>query len=101
MGALSEEISPARSSDLSCLPPVFVTTGACECLRDSQFELVQRLKAAGTSVESHVYPDMPHAFVLANFAATETCPAPEDAVSRAAAFVREPTRVERGSPGEV
>ncbi|CAE8638810.1 unnamed protein product, partial [Polarella glacialis] len=65
--ASSQEVSPARATSLAGLPRTLVTIGAGETLRDSQLELVERLRQEKCQVESEVFPDMPHAFVLAHF----------------------------------
>jgi acetyl esterase/lipase len=85
--ASSQEVSPALAKDFRGLPKILITTGACETLRDSQLRLVRRLADDGVPVDHELYPDMPHAFALVNFAASSTCTAPSDVIDRAAAFV--------------
>jgi len=94
-------VSPGRSAALDGLPPTFVVTGACETLRDSQLHLVSRLLAAKVDVDSIVYPDMPHAFPLANIAATQGCPAPSEAIDQAAQFCRRAWGEQPLSPREL
>jgi len=87
--ARSEDVSPALARDLSGLPPVLVTTGSCETLRDSQLALVERLEKASVQVQSELLKDMPHAVGLANFAASAKCTGPMDVVDRYARFLDE------------
>jgi acetyl esterase/lipase len=48
--------APARSDDLSGLPPTYVDVGDLDLLRDEAIEFARRLSQAGVPVELHVYP---------------------------------------------
>ena len=54
--------APARSTDLSGLPPTFIDTGELDIFRDECVEYARRIAATGTSVELHVHPGCPHGF---------------------------------------
>lgn len=60
----SDEVSPyaaaARASDLSGLPPAFVTVGMLDLFRDENIDYAQRLMAAGVPTALQVYPGMYH-----------------------------------------
>ena len=60
----TERVSPyaaaARATDLSGLPPAFVTVGARDLFRDEAIDYARRLMAAGVSTELTVYPGMNH-----------------------------------------
>jgi acetyl esterase/lipase len=51
--------------DLSDLPPLLIHVGADECLRDDSTRLAEKARAAGVTVESKVWPVVPHAWQLA------------------------------------
>ena len=59
-----DRVSPyaaaARATDLSGLPPAFVTVGARDLFRDEAIDYAQRLMAAGVPTELAVYPGMNH-----------------------------------------
>jgi len=63
----SEGVSPyaaaARAETLKGLPPVFMATGALDLFTEENLIYAQRLMADGVSVELHVYPGAPHAFM--------------------------------------
>lgn len=57
------EVSPyaaARATDLSNLPPAFITVGAMDLFRDENIEYARRLLAAGVPTELQVYPGCFH-----------------------------------------
>ena len=62
--------APARATDLSGLPPTFVSVGAADGFRDENVEYALRLNQAGVPAELHVYPGACHGFnVIARDAA--------------------------------
>lgn len=62
-GKSFEEVSPTHM-DLTGLPPLFVTVGECECLRDQIESFVVKARAAGIFVDFHVARDMVHVYPL-------------------------------------
>jgi acetyl esterase/lipase len=56
--------APARATDLSGLPPAFVSVGAVDGFRDEDVDYALRLSQAGVSTELHVYPGACHGFNL-------------------------------------
>lgn len=56
--------APSRATDLSGLPPAFVTVGTLDGFVDEDIEYAQRLNRAGVPVELHVHPGAPHGFEL-------------------------------------
>ncbi|MDT4943265.1 MAG: hypothetical protein QOJ34_3354, partial [Pseudonocardiales bacterium] len=70
---ISPYAAPARAADLRGLPPTFIAVGANDITRDENIAFAERLTAALTSVDLHVYDGAPHAFELL---------APDAAVSR-------------------
>jgi acetyl esterase/lipase len=58
----------ARATDLSGLPPTFVSVGGADGFRDEVVDFAQRLMHAGTPTELHVYAGAPHG--VAMFAGT-------------------------------
>ncbi len=65
------DVSPyaaaARATDLSGLPPTFISTGALDLFVEEDMEYARRLIRAGVPVEMHVYAGAYHAFdVLTN-----------------------------------
>jgi acetyl esterase/lipase len=60
----TENVSPyaaaARATDLTGLPPAFVTVGALDLFRDENINYAQRLMATGAPTDLHVYPGMFH-----------------------------------------
>ena len=65
----------ARATDLSGLPPAFVSVGAVDGFRDEDIDYALRLNQAGVPTELHVYPGAPHGYAIA----------PESAVARQSA----------------
>jgi acetyl esterase/lipase len=57
--------APARATDLSGLPPAFVSVGAVDGFRDEDVDYALRLNQAGVPTELHVYPGACHGFHLA------------------------------------
>ncbi|VUC34211.1 unnamed protein product [Clonostachys rosea] len=61
-----ERVSPyaavVRTTDLSNLPPAYVTVGAAEIFRDENMAYAQKLFAAGVPTELHVWPGGYHCF---------------------------------------
>jgi acetyl esterase/lipase len=53
---------PARATDLTGLPPAFITVGNLDGLLDEDVEYAQRLIAAGVPTDLHVFAGAPHAF---------------------------------------
>jgi acetyl esterase/lipase len=51
---------PARTADLSGLPPTFISVGALDLFLDEDIEYASRLMRAGVPTELHVYPGAPH-----------------------------------------
>jgi acetyl esterase/lipase len=62
----SPDVSPyaaaARATDLSRLPPTFISTGALDLFIEEDMEYARRLMRHGVPVELHVYPGAYHAF---------------------------------------
>lgn len=54
--------APARVTDLTGLPSTYLDVGELDIFRAEDVDYAARLAAAGTSVELHVYPSVPHAF---------------------------------------
>jgi acetyl esterase/lipase len=54
--------APARSTDLSRLPPALVSVGAADGFRDEDIDYATRLNQAGVPTELHVYPGACHGF---------------------------------------
>ena len=54
--------APARATDLSGLPPTFVSVGAVDGFCDEDVDYALRLNRAGVPTELHVYPGACHGF---------------------------------------
>src|SRR5215469_15934923 len=52
-------------ADLSGLPPLLIHVGADECLRDDYTRAAEKARAARVTVESKIWPVVPHAWQLA------------------------------------
>jgi acetyl esterase/lipase len=57
--------APARATDLSGLPPAFVSVGAVDGFLDEDVDYALRLNQAGVPTELHVYPGACHGYQLA------------------------------------
>ncbi len=55
---------PARSADLSGLPPSYISVGTADGFRDEDIDYAVRLNQAGVPTELHVYPGAPHGYQL-------------------------------------
>src|SRR4029450_11898020 len=71
-------VCPLRA-DLHGLPPAFVAIAECDILADQNRLMVDRLRAAGVEVESHVYPGATHSFLEAMSISALAARALEDA----------------------
>jgi acetyl esterase/lipase len=63
--AVPATAAPARSTDLSGLPPAFVSVGSVDGFRDEAVDYATRLNQAGVPCELHVYAGAPHGYHLA------------------------------------
>jgi acetyl esterase/lipase len=71
---LSPYAVPARSEDLSNLPPTYIWVGALDLLVDEALTYAQRLIYAGVPTELHVYPGVTHGnIVLAEAPSSKVC----------------------------
>jgi acetyl esterase/lipase len=57
--------APARATDLSGLPPAFVSVGTVDGFRDEDITYAMRLNQAGVPTELHVYPGACHGYQMA------------------------------------
>jgi acetyl esterase/lipase len=57
--------APARATDLSGLPPAFVSVGAVDGFVDEDVDYALRLIRAGVPTELHVYPGACHGYQIA------------------------------------
>ncbi|MDY0406920.1 alpha/beta hydrolase [Virgibacillus sp. 179-BFC.A HS] len=64
-GEVSPYAAPARSTDLSGLPPTYTCVGDLDPFRDETIDYVARLRQAGVPVEFHLYPGCFHGFEFA------------------------------------
>ncbi|HUC00503.1 MAG TPA: alpha/beta hydrolase, partial [Solirubrobacterales bacterium] len=60
--AVEPAAAPARSTDLSGLPPTWIDVGELDSLRDESVEYALRLMQAGIATDLHVYPAVFHAW---------------------------------------
>ncbi|ANS73232.1 lipase [Paenibacillus yonginensis] len=59
---ISPYAAPARTADLSGLPPTYTCVGELDPFRDETIDYVSRLTQAGVPVEFHLYPGCFHGF---------------------------------------
>lgn len=59
---ISPYCAPARSDNLSGLPPTFIAVGALDLFLEQDLDYARRLARAGVEIELHVYPGAFHAF---------------------------------------
>ena len=60
-GDVSPYVAASRATDVSNLPPAFITVGALDLFRDENIEYARRLLAAGVPTELQVFPGCFHA----------------------------------------
>ncbi|MEJ5977479.1 alpha/beta hydrolase [Novosphingobium sp. PS1R-30] len=65
---VSEAMAPARTRDLSRLPPAYIMVGALDLFLEEDLEYARRLARVGVPVELHVIPGAYHGFGLAQTA---------------------------------
>jgi acetyl esterase/lipase len=61
--------APARATDLSGLPPAFISVGAIDGFRDETIDYATRLMQANVPTELHVYPSACHGYQAVEHAA--------------------------------
>jgi acetyl esterase/lipase len=61
---ISPYAAPARATDLSGLPPAFLSVGDLDLLRDENLDYARGLAEAGVPTELHVYPGAFHGFEI-------------------------------------
>jgi acetyl esterase/lipase len=87
--------APARATDLSGLPPAFVSVGGVDGFLAEDVDYAVRLMQAGVPTELHVYPGAPHGYALV----------PDSAVARQSRrdidgwLARQVARMDRRDPG--
>jgi acetyl esterase len=81
---LDPRVSPARTDDLSGLPPALVITAEFDPLRDQGAEYAEKLRAAGVAAEHVPYAGMMHGF----FQMGGVIDAGREAIDRSAAALR-------------
>jgi acetyl esterase/lipase len=57
--------APARGSQLTGLPPTFISVGGLDGFRDESIDYALRLSQADVPTELHVYPGAPHCYHFA------------------------------------
>ena len=62
---VSPYVAPARATDLTGLPPTFISTGSLDLFLEEDMDYARRLLRAGVPVEFHIYPGGFHAFNVA------------------------------------
>jgi acetyl esterase/lipase len=87
--------APARATDLSGLPPTFISVGTLDVFRDEDIEYARRLLAADVPTELHVYPGAPHGFemIVPTAGVSQQCQRDIDAALRRAMRVTVPDAV--------
>ncbi|HEX4434618.1 MAG TPA: alpha/beta hydrolase, partial [Acidimicrobiales bacterium] len=83
--------APARATDLSGLPPAYISTAENDPLRDEGITYAQRLLQAGVSVELHQFPGTFHGSALVTTAAIS-----KRAQRESSLVLRQALGVERG-----
>ena len=78
-GAVSIYAAPSRATDLSGLPPAFISVGSAEVFRDEDVAYASALWADGVQAELHVWPGSFHGADMM---------APQSALSQAALAAR-------------
>lgn len=58
-------LAPARATDLSGMPPTFISCGSLDLFVDESIDFARRLMRAGVPTELHIYPRAFHGFRLA------------------------------------
>jgi acetyl esterase/lipase len=76
------EVSPLFA-DFRGFPPLFLQAGSTEMLRDEATRAAAKANEAGVDVELELWPEVPHAFQIAEF-----LPEATQAVDHIARFVR-------------
>jgi acetyl esterase/lipase len=78
--------APARATDLSGLPPTFISVGTLDVFRDEDIQYAVRLLAADVPTELHVYPGAPHGFesIVPGAGVSQQCQRDLDAALRRA-----------------
>ena len=64
---VSPYAAPARLTDATGLPPLYMEALELDIFRDENIEYARRTAAAGVSTELHVHPAVPHAFETVAF----------------------------------
>jgi acetyl esterase/lipase len=82
---IDPEVSPLFA-DFDGFPPLFLQAGSSEMLRDEAVRAAEKAHAAGVDVELEIWPEVPHAFQIAEF-----LPEAALAVDHIARFVRRRT----------
>lgn len=54
--------APARSQDLSGLPPTYIDTGTLDIFHDEDIAYAKKMLADGVTVEAHIWNGAPHGF---------------------------------------
>lgn len=88
---ISPYAAPSRAADLSELPPTYIDIGSLDLFFAETFELAQRLRNSGVTVELHLYPGAYHGFDQVAYNACLTKAAQEnriDALKRALGIVQ-------------
>jgi len=84
----SPYVVPARATDLSGLPPTYMSVGALDLFVEEDLEYARRLMRAGVPVEFHLFPGAFHGFELAAEADVSKRAEAERRTALARAFAR-------------